>query len=104
MAALGRDARGAGDEGRRQAVEIALLQQQEPRFFIRQNILAKFCAKARQPLADVSKALLARGRKARAVAGKVQMIALQHSRLFGVEIEVLLVALQSVDAGKQRLV
>ncbi len=104
MAALGGDARGARDEKIRQAVEIGLVQQHEPRFFVRQHILPELSAKRRQPLGDRGEARLGLRRQARAGAGEIEMIALEHARLFGRKPEPVSFRLQSVNAREQRIV
>ena len=104
MAAVGGDARGAGDEKIRQAVEIGLVQQQEPVLFVREHILAELGGERRQPLGDRGQPRLGFGRRARAGAGEIEMIALKHARLFGRKPELVLFGLQRVDAPEQRLV
>ena len=104
MAALDRDARGALRKEIRQAVEIALGEQHQPVFFVRQHILAELGAERRQPLADRGEAVLGFGREACASAGEIEMITLEHTRLFGRKPERVLARLQGVDAPEQGIV
>ena len=104
MAALDRDARGALRKEIRQAVEIALGEQHQPVFFVRQHILAELGAERRQPLADRGEAVLGFGREACASAGEIEMITLEHARLFGRKPERVLARLQGVDAPEQGIV
>ena len=104
MAALGGDARGAGEEKIRQPIEIVLIEQHEPRFFVRQHILAELRAKRRQPLVDRGEARLGFWRQPCAGAREIEMIAREHARLFGRKTEIVLLGLQSVDAREQRVV
>ena len=97
-------ARGAGDEKIRQAVEIVLVEQHEPVFFVRQHILPELSAKRRQPLGDRGEARLGLRRQPRAGAGEIEMIALEHARLFGRKPEFVSFRLQSVNALEQRVV
>ena len=104
MAAVGGDARGAGDEKIRQAVEIGRVQEQEPVFFVREHILAELSGERRQPLGDRGQPRLGFGRGGRAGAGEIEMIALEHARLLGREPELRLLRLKRVDAREQSLV
>ncbi len=106
MAALGRRARRAFDEEVRQAVEIARLQQHEKGFFVGQHILAELRAKACEPRGDFAEARLLLGRKPRAGAGEIQMIAFEHAGLFFIEANFRprLGRPQRFDAGEQRFV
>ena len=93
MAPVGGDARGARDEEIRQALEIGLIEQHEPVFFIRQHVLTEFRRQRRQPLGDCGQSRFGLGRRARAGAGEIEMIAVKHARLFGRKRELVLVAL-----------
>ena len=83
MAAVGGDARGAADEKIRQALKIALVEQHEPVFFVLQHVLAELSGERRQPLGDRGQSRFGSRRGARAGAGEIEMIALEHARLFG---------------------
>ena len=104
MAAIGGGARGAGDEEIRQAVEIGLGEQHEPVFFVLEHILPELSAERRQPLGDRGETRLGLRRQTRAGAGEIEMIALEHARLFGRKPEFVSLRLQSVDALEQRVV
>ena len=104
MAAVGGDARGAGGEKIRQPVEIGLVQEQEPGFFVREHILAELGRKRRQPLGDRGQPRLGFGRGGRAGAGEIEMIAVEHAYPFGREPELHLLRFKRVDARKQSLV
>ena len=103
MAALGGDARCARYIEVRQAGEILLVQQHEPVFFVRQHILAELRGERRQPLGDRGQARLGLSRRACSGAGEIEMIALEHARLFGRKPKLVRVGLKRIDALEQRL-
>ena len=74
----------------RQAVEILLVKQHEPGLFVREHILAELGGERRQPLGDRGQSRLGLRRRARAGAGEIEMIALEHARLFGRKPELVL--------------
>ena len=104
MAALGGDLRRARAIEVRQALEVLLVKQHEPCFFVRKHILPELGGEPRQPLADGGQARLRLGRQPRAGASEFEMIALEHPRLFGRKPELVLVGLERVDALEERLV
>ena len=99
MTALGGEPRGARDEEIRQAVEIAFVEQHQPGLFVRQHVLAERGAEARQPFADRRQARLGLRRRAGAGAGEIEMIALEHPRLFGGKPELVRIGLQARRCG-----
>ena len=104
MAALGGDSRRAGAIEIRQALEILLVKQHEPRLFVGEHVLPELGGERREPLADRSQTRLGVRRRARAGAGEIEVIAAEHARLFGRKPELGLFRLQGVDALEQRLV
>src|SRR5882757_11132435 len=81
VAALGGDARCARNIKVRQANEVLLVQEHEPALFVRQHVLSELRGKRRQPLGDRGQSRLGLSRGARAGAGEIEMIALEHARL-----------------------
>jgi hypothetical protein len=104
MAPVGRAARGARNEEIGQTLKIGLVEQHEPVFFIRQHVLTELCPKSRQPLGDRGQSRLGLGLCACAGAGEIEVIAVEHTRLFGRQPEVAGVRLDRVDAPEQGLV
>ena len=103
MAALGGDSRRAGAKEVRQAFEVLLVKQHEPCFFVARTFCPNSAASvaSRSPIA--ARRALAQAR-ACAGAGEIEMIALEHARLFGGKPEPVLPGLERVDALEQRLV
>ena len=105
MAALGGDARGAGDEKIRQAIEIGRVQQHQPVFFVRSTFWPNCAASVASRSAIAASRALASGAAARAGAGEIEMIALEHARLLGRKPELVLLRPSSASMRlKQRLV
>ena len=102
--ALGGEAGGAVHVEIRQAVEIARVDKQEPGLFVRQHVLPELCAEGREPLANRGEACLCLRRQAGAGAGEIEMVTLEHPRLFGGKPEPVLLAFQGVDPSEQRVV
>ena len=104
MAPIGAAARGARDEEIGQALEIRLVEQHEPVFFIPKHILAELSGERRQPLGDCGQPHFGLGRGGGAGAGEIEMIAIEHTRLFGRKAEILLLGVDRVDTLEQSLV
>ena len=83
MAAVGGDARGAGDEKVWQTFKVALIEQHEPVFLVLEHILAELSGERRQPLRDRGQSRFGLRLGACARAGEIEMIAIEHARLFG---------------------
>ena len=105
MAALGGDARCACDDrspaGRRDPPRPSSMSQA----FSSASTFWPNCAASvasRSPIA--ARRALASGGSARAGAGEIEMIALEHARLFGRKPELVLLGLERVDALEERLV
>ena len=88
----------------RQALKILLVQQHEPRLFVREHILPELSGERRQPLRDRSQSRLGVRRRTSAGADEIEVIATEHAGLFGRKPELVLFRLKRVDPLEQRLV
>ena len=83
MSVVSGDARGAGDEEIRQTLKIGLIEQHEPVFLVLEHVLAEFRRERRQPLSDRGEPRFDLRLSACARPGEIEMITVEHARLFG---------------------
>ena len=104
MAPVGGAARGARDEEIGQTLKIGLVEQHEPVFLVCEHVLTEVRRRTRQTLGDRRQSRLGFGRGSRASAGEIEMVPVEHARLFGRQPGFAGVRLDRVDTLEQSLV